>query len=140
MAGAVITAVDSSVLFDVLANDPTNLAGSLAAMREARRLGAIIACPVVWAEVRAFFSKPSVMTDAFLQAGIGFDPFDLACADLAGETWKKYRSRGGTRTRLVPDFLVGAHAQVRGGRLLTRDRGFFRRYFTGLRVIEPTTV
>jgi hypothetical protein len=44
----------------------------------------------------------------------------------------------GPRKRLVADFLVAAHAQVRTGRLLTRDRGFFRRYFTELDVVEPT--
>jgi hypothetical protein len=37
----------------------------------------------------------------------------------------------------VPDFLVGAHALERADALLTRDRGFYRRYFKGLRIIEP---
>jgi predicted nucleic acid-binding protein len=60
---------------------------------------------------------------------------DQECADVAGALWREYRRSGGQRTRLIADFLIGAHAQVRGSRLLTRDRGFFRRYFIGLEVL-----
>jgi hypothetical protein len=91
---------------------------------------------VVWAEVRAFFADPATMTAAFDDAGLAFDPFDRQCAELAGRMWREYRQRGGTRAHLVPDFLVGAHAQLRGGRLLTRDRGFYRRFFSKLLVVE----
>lgn len=129
-----VTAVDSSILLDVLTDDPGRRAGSLAALHEARQVGPLLICPVVWSEVRAFFAEAGVMRGAFEDAGLTFDPFDRDCADLAGAMWREYRARGGTRTRLIADFLVGAHAQVRGGRLLTRDRGFFRRYFTDLRI------
>ena len=50
--------------------------------------------------------------------------------------WREYRQRSGTRAHLVSDFLVGAHAQLRGGRLLTRDRGFYRRFFSTLVIVE----
>lgn len=136
MSGVVVTAVDSSVLLDVLANDPSYGAGSLEALREARRTGALVVCPVVWAEVRSFFSDANRMRGMFEGAAIRFDPFDLECANLAGEHWHRYRRSGGSRTRLMSDFLIGAHAVVRASRLLTRDRGFFRRYFTGLQIFE----
>jgi predicted nucleic acid-binding protein len=37
----------------------------------------------------------------------------------------------------VPDFLIGAHALLQCGGLITRDAGFFRDYFKGLKVIVP---
>jgi predicted nucleic acid-binding protein len=131
----VVTAVDSSILLDVLTDDPERRVDSLAALREAGRVGALLVCPVVWSEVRAFFADPSEMHKAFVDAGLNFDPFDRECADLAGALWREYRKRGGARTRLIADFLIGAHAEIRGGRLLTRDRGFFRRYFTRLQIL-----
>ncbi|HWG36161.1 MAG TPA: PIN domain-containing protein [Terriglobales bacterium] len=110
--------------------------GSLRALREADRNGAILACPVVWAEVRGQFSGREAMAAAMAQARIAFDPFDEECADIAGAIWLRYRQAGGSRARLLPDFLVGAHAMLRGGRLLSRDRGFYRRYFPKLQVLS----
>lgn len=131
-----VTAVDSSILLDVLTGDPKHGAASLEALRVARRSGALIVCPVVWAEVRGFFDDSDRMHGVLEEAEIRFDPFDRDCADLAGERWQQYRRGGGSRSRLMADFLIGAHALTRAARLLTRDRGFFRRYFSGL-VLAP---
>ncbi|CAN5255249.1 MAG: type II toxin-antitoxin system VapC family toxin [Gemmatimonadetes bacterium] len=132
-----ITALDSSVLLDVLANDPRHGAASFDAIEACRAQGRLIVSPIVWAEVRAFFDSGETLRDNLRNAGISFDPIDEPTADLAGVMWKEYRRRGGKRERLLPDFLVAAHAKVRAERFLTRDRGFFLRYFRGLEVIEP---
>jgi predicted nucleic acid-binding protein len=133
----VITAVDTSVLLDVLLEDPKFVAKSVAALEKATASGRLIICPVVWAEVRAALKDPTKMRNLMAGAGIVFDPFDEACSDLAGDLWLRYREGGGKREHLIPDFLVGAHALQRAAQLLARDRGFFRRYFSGLTVLEP---
>lgn len=132
-----ITAVDSSILIDVLKKDPKFWEASLQILHKARVQGIIIACPIVWAEVAAFFEDARQMQSAFTEAGISSDNFNPDCAELAGKLWRKYRQQGGKREHIVADFLIAAHAQVRCGRLLTRDRGFYRRYFQELQIIEP---
>ena len=134
-----ITAIDSSVLLDVLTNDPGHGHASLQALDAARGLGRLIVCPVVWAEVGAFFDETDRMRLALHAAGIAFDPFDEISASLAAHRWRRYRRQGGRRTRVIADFLIAAHAETRAQALLTRDRGFYRRYFATLRVVEPST-
>ncbi len=133
-----LTAIDSSILIDVLFQDPTHSKTSLEALQAALRLGPVIACPIVWSEVRSAFDDTEAMLELFSAANIQFDPFDATCADRAGALWRTYRKNGGTRDRIVADFFIGAHAELRGGRLLTRDRGFFRRYFENLRIVGQT--
>ena len=132
-----VTAIDSSVLLDVLTNDPDHGHASLQALDAARGLGRLVVCPVVWAEVGAFFDETDRMRRALQAAGIAFDPFDEISASLAAHQWGRYRRQGGQRTRVIADFLIAAHAETRAQALLTRDRGFYRRYFETLRVVEP---
>jgi predicted nucleic acid-binding protein len=72
--------------------------------------------------------------------GIEFDPITAPTALAAAAAWKSYRARGGKRQRVVADFLIGAHALTQSDRLLTRDRGFYRAYFSRLRVLDPSKV
>ena len=57
----------------------------------------------------------------------------------AGKAWKEYRSRGGSRKRIVSDFLIASHALNQADRLLTRDRGFYRSYYQKLQVVDSSS-
>jgi predicted nucleic acid-binding protein len=71
--------------------------------------------------------------------GIAFQPISREAATLAGSMWRAWTHGGNDRAhRIVADFLVGAHALLRADRLLTRDRGFYRASFRGLRVMDPS--
>jgi len=136
----VTTSVDSGVLLDVLLDDPRHRHRSLMALKAERQRGGLIVCPVVWTEAAAVVPEPSELAELLRQAGVSFDPFDRRCSELAAESWRRYRRMGGRRPHVLSDFLVGAHAQQRGGRLLSRERGFYRRYFQDLEVIEPAAL
>lgn len=133
-----ITAVDSTVLIDIFEPDPTFGPRSRETMREAIADGSVIACEMVWAEVVTTFPSATEAERAMHQLGIDLSPAGVAAAAAAGVAWRSYRRSGGPRTRLIADFLVGAHAKHQADRLLTRDRGFYRTYFKELRLLDPT--
>jgi hypothetical protein len=56
---------------------------------------------------------------------------------LAGKAFLQYRKRGGARLLPLPDFYIGAHAAVRGYRLLTRDAARYRSYFPTVDLVTP---
>jgi predicted nucleic acid-binding protein len=58
---------------------------------------------------------------------------------LAGKVFQRYRARGRSRTGVLPDFFIGAHAAVAQLPLLTRDPSRYRRYFSGIALITPDT-
>ncbi len=133
-----ITAVDTNVLLDVLHGTDPFGEGSADALARCAAEGSLVACEVVWAETAAWHESPEDMQKVMQDLGIAHRPSSAESAALAGAAWRHYRAVGGPWSRLVADFLVGAHANTHADRLLTRDRGFFRRYFKGLVVVDPT--
>lgn len=134
-----ITAVDTNVVLDVLLADADFGRGSLAALTDAHRGGRVVACEVVWAEVAAAIGNRADVIDTMDRLGVGWDVLDRDAAIDAGARWRQYRDAGGTRARMVADFLVAAHAGARADRLLSRDRGFYRQWFSDVTVVEPAS-
>lgn len=134
-----ITAVDTSVLLDVFGADPTFGSRSREAVRSCLGEGSLVACDVVWAEVAGWFDAPADAREAMDRLGVGFSPLDEEASLAAGEAWGAYRKRGGRRTGMIADFIIGAHALSHADRLLTRDRDFYRTYFSRLAVLDPGT-
>lgn len=133
-----ITAVDTNVLLDVFGADPEFGQRSASALRRCLAEGSLIACEVVWAETAASFPAIATAERALNDLRVDFSGLDDEIALATGTAWRAYREAGGTRERVIADFLIGAHALDRADRLLTRDRGFYRRYFAGLSIIDPS--
>ena len=132
-----VTAVDTSVLLDVLLNDPQHSPASMKALRLAAVEGSLILGEIVLTEVAPTLASADMLQ--FLSDwNLTFVPSTQAGAILAGEMFRTYLQRGGKRGRVVPDFLVASHAQTLAERLLARDRGYYRDYFTQLKLWDPS--
>ena len=133
-----VTAVDTKIFLDVFLDDPQFREKSFAALSNAFASGDVIVSEVVWAETGAAFDDKNLFEVAMSKLGVRFVPMPETAATSAADMWRIAKSR---RTlpprRIVADFLVGAHAESCADCLLTRDKGFYREYFNGLKVIEP---
>jgi predicted nucleic acid-binding protein len=130
------TAVDSSVLLDVLLDDPLHAESSELALRDATQNGLVV-CETVIAEIVPVLAEASLQEFLF-DWQIKFIPSSVESATLAGEMFRIYLERGGKRGRVVPDFLIAAHAQFHADGLLARDRGYYRDYFQKLNLLDPS--
>jgi predicted nucleic acid-binding protein len=127
-----ITAIDANILLDILMPDEKFFELSVKALEDAATSGALVVCDLVYAELCTHFASQREC-DAFLGDNeIRVEPLSREAHFLASRTWRTYRMQGGRRTRILADFLIGAHAQVQATRLLSRDRGFYRKLFPSL--------
>jgi len=130
------TAVDSSVLFDIVKGAP-GAAAAQAALEAALAQGSVCVCAVVVAELGRYFATAPDLQDFLADCQLDYDPLDMRCAMEAARIMREYARNQGPRLRVAPDFLIGAHASQQADALLTTDAGFFRQYFTDLKVLTP---
>ena len=133
-----ISGIDSSVILDVLSDDPNFADGSEQMLREASNMGQLVLCECVLAEIYPALGSQERCLDFLSDWQVDFVPSSPESAILAGANFARHLSRGGKKGRIVADFLIGAHAQLHADRLIARDRGYLRDYFEELTVLDPS--
>ena len=130
------TAVDSSVLFDIVKGGP-GAAAAQAALEAALAHGGLCICAVVVAELGRYFKHNDDLLAFLADCQIEHEPITQKAALGAAGIMRAYARNKGPRARVAPDFLIGAHALHQADALLTTDGGFYRRYFSGLKIVSP---
>lgn len=130
------TAVDSSVLFDIVKGAPS-AAAAQTALEAALAHGSLCVCAVVVAELGRYFFDEQDLREFLAACQIDHDPLSMAAALEAAHIMRAYARNKGPRERVAPDFLIVAHATLQANALLSTDAGFFRNYFATLNVITP---
>jgi len=129
---------DTNVLLDIATADPVWLAWSENQFRTAAAQGSILINPIIYAELAPAFANAADL-DQWLAPGV-FQrlPLPYAAGWLAAQAFVKYRRSGGVKTSPLPDFYIGAQAEIEGRTLVTRDAARYRTYFPNLQIIAPT--
>lgn len=158
------TAVDTNVLFDLLAGDHNAAASARQVLSNVLSAGPVVICPVVYAELAAGFASQEEVTRFIQDLHLRVEDLSTDALFQAAAAWKRYATRRGKpvqcphcghkvilhcpacqaflvwRQHIIPDFVIGGHASHQADRLLTRDAGYYRSYFPGLRLVTPESV
>ena len=130
--------VDTNVLIDVTTVDPTWFEWSRRELNAAAARDELSINVVVYAELSIRYDSIDQVDRVIENLGVILEPIPPAALFSAGKAFQRYRAAGGVRTGVLPDFFVGAHAEVTGAQLLTRDIRRYRTYFPEVRLIAPT--
>jgi predicted nucleic acid-binding protein len=129
--------VDSSVLLDVVTDDAAWSEWSGQMLAAAGDDGRLVINPIIYAEVSTGFDRIEELDEAVPASDLERESLPYEAGFLAGKAFLAYQRRGGERRSPLPDFYIGAHAAVRGYRLLTRDAARYRTSFPTLQLITP---
>ncbi|MAG16063.1 hypothetical protein CMO88_03310 [Candidatus Woesearchaeota archaeon] len=153
-----ITAVDTNILLDILGNDLTYLGQSSALLEKYSNMGSLMISPIVYSEILTAFLRKYRKNEAISELHLFLRDLDVQIYDfamedfnLSAERWHKFskfkqiqcpkcgavnkfncnkcKSQVTWRNHILTDFLIGAHAQNNAELLLTRNKGYFKKYF-----------
>ena len=133
-----MTLVDTNILLDVLSDDPNWRAWSVNRLEQQSGQGPLLINDVIYAELSSRFSTEELLDRKVAQLNVSLQRMPKHALFVAGHAYERYRRTGGTRTGVLPDFFIGAHAKVAKWPLLTRDVRRYRTYFPDVELIAPT--
>lgn len=129
--------VDTNVLIDVLEDDPEWADWSLRQLRAQSQVHELLINPVIYAELSLAFDAVEALDEAVDGMGLVLQPVPKPALFLAGKAYMRYRRAGGSKSNVLADFFIGAHAAVLGCAILTRDARRYRNYFPSVGLVLP---
>ena len=129
--------VDTNVILDVIENDPEWVVWSQSQLEAASLKFPLVINPVIYAELSIAYQRIEELEAMIRSAGLRLESIPREALFLAGRVFLKYRQQRGTKSGVLPDFFIGAHAAIAGIPLLTRDVSRYRTYFPSLKLIAP---
>jgi predicted nucleic acid-binding protein len=132
-----VTLIDSNVLIDVIGKDARWIDWSISQMNRQATAGPIYINDVIYAELAVKAESETALDEVLRIIGVEFCAIPRKALFLAGKVFGRYRAAGGPRLSNLPDFFIGAHAEISELPLLTRDPQRYRIYFPNVKLIAP---
>lgn len=133
--------LDSNVLIDIFAPDQSWYEWSSEATARASAADSLAINQIGIAEIAPAFATLDVLMTKLAIFNVQLLDLTDQGAFAAGKAFSFYRARrraGGEQSGTVlPDFLIGGHAQSIGATIITRDPRFYRAYFPDVPLIAP---
>jgi len=124
-------------LLDIATGDVRWSAWSEGQLRAASALGLVIVNPIIYAELAPAFQTQGEL-DAWLDPAVFRRlPLPYQAGWRAAQAYAAYRRAGGLKSSPLPDFYIGAHAEVENLTVVTRDTARIRTYFPAVSIIAP---
>lgn len=133
------TLVDTNVLIDVFHTRSAFTEWSTEQLAAAQTSGPLLINPLIYAEMAAGYATSEELESALAPSLFRREDLPWQAAYAAGHAFLQYRRLGGDKRSPLPDFYIGAHAMVKGYRLLSRDVARYRTYFPLISLISPET-
>jgi predicted nucleic acid-binding protein len=128
---------DSNIIIDLLHGEGEQAEKVQQTFVSCALRGQMYVNPVIFAESASGSPSLADFETRLRQIGLENMPLSNEDAYRASLAFRAYRQNGGPRTTILPDFLIGAQASIRGWPILTRDPKRFSTYFPEVELIDP---
>jgi predicted nucleic acid-binding protein len=129
--------VDTKILVDIINDDPLWAEWSQREVTRAAVREELAINDIIYAELSVRYETIEALDEMLREVELASVAIPRHALFLAGKAFQRYRLAGGTKTGVLPDFFIGAHAVVSDSMLITRDPGRYRTYFPGIALIAP---
>jgi len=130
-----VVLVDTNVLLDVVQDDPDWADWSQRQLEAARLRGPLAINAIVYAELSMAYAHIEDLEKVLELIGLREIAIPREALFLAGKVFLEYRRRKGSKTNVLPNFFIGAHAAIAGLPILTRDVRRYRTYFPTVEIL-----
>jgi len=129
--------IDSCVLLDLFTNDQNWGEWSENILEKYSLTNTLYINSIVYSEISISFNKIEEVEQAISELDIKVLEIPREALFLAGKTFLNYKKNKGTKTSKLPDFFIGAHANISKFDLITRDTYKYKTYFPQTNLIHP---
>jgi predicted nucleic acid-binding protein len=132
------TFIDTCIIIAILNDQEPHHSWSVRQFTDRKLLGPALISDIVYSELSAGMATKEHVDETISQLALERIQNDDVTLFRAGVAYKVYKSRGSTKSNVLPDFLIGAIAEVNDIPLMTANSKDFKKYFPKLNLISPT--